>query len=100
MRIGLEAPDGRIYSENKPKDRIHTVARIFQISFIPMKEMLEAEGKTVGYSTFKKSCMNSMNMLPANGRLSGSKLRKAMEIAWKDIQMGNDHGFEITEKGQ
>ena len=98
MRIGLQAADGKIYSEDKPKDTIHTVARIFQISFIPMKEMLEAEGKTVGYSTFKKSCMNAMNMLPANGRLSGGKLRQAMDIAWKDIQEGNDHGFEITEK--
>ena len=63
-----------------------------------MKEMLEAEGNCGLIVHSKKSCMNSMNMLPANGRLSGSKLRKAMEIAWKDIQMGNDHGFEITEK--
>ena len=98
MRVGLQAPDGRFYSEEKPKDLLHTVARIFQISFIPMKEMLEAEGKTVGFSTFKKCCMNSVNMLPLNGRLSGSKLRKAMNIAWQDIQAGNDHGFEVTEK--
>ena len=98
MRIGLEAPDGRIYSEDKPKDLLHTVSRVFQIGFIPMKELIEAEGKEVSFSVFKKHCMNVVNTLPPKGRLSGGKLRQAIEIAWQDTKAGNNHGFEITEK--